>query len=70
MTKKEATNKFWLNLLVATPLGAVLFGGFMGWLLGPTIGIITVVIQIVVRVYCVFKEYGEDMAKINGDNYV
>lgn len=70
MTKKEATNKFWLNLLIVTPLGALLFASIIGWLMNPTLGIITAVLQVVFRVYATLKEYKEDMNKVNVLNHV
>jgi len=70
MTQKEASNTLWLNLLIATPLGTLLFAGIIGLLLGPTLGIITAVLQVVFRVYAAFKEYNEDMIKVRGSDYV
>ena len=70
MTKKEATNKLWLNLLIVTPLGTLLFASIIGWLTNLTLGIITAVLQVVFRVYVTLKVFNEDMNKINVSNHV
>jgi hypothetical protein len=66
MKKKEAIKKFWINLLITTPLGAALFGGIIGWLSDPFVGIVTAIIQVIIRAYFVFDEYKDDMIKLNG----